>query len=929
MAYVALYRTYRPKNFGEVIGQKHIIKTLKNAVAENKTSHAYIFSGLRGIGKTTIARILARAVNCENPIDGEPCNQCKNCLAILNDETTDIVELDAASNNGVDEMREILEKVNFLPSVLRKKVYIIDEAHMLSTAAFNALLKTLEEPPLHVMFILATTEPHKIPQTILSRCQRFDFKQLSVEEISKEINLICEKENIKIENDAVVAIAESAEGGMRDALSILDQASVYSNDTITVEDVDCVTGRISNYKLIDLVKNLKEKNAAEAIKIVGDLINSGKEVSRIVSGTIQFCRDILLYKNDIDTKNSKNIYKSDSFKELVNELSESELFYYIDVLVDIQNKIRFTNSQKIYFEVGLLKIVNSAEEDIDILGRIHKLETTAIEKNGLSTYVPNGEIENRLNNIDNKIRKVTSDLEKADLDNFKEKIESKMEMIEDVASKGATIDTDISQKFDSIEDKIRLLSIDTKGAHADEIKALSEKLLELENKITSQPINNETLNGEKTQENKAELEEIKKKIADLLEDFVLSSGTSQKNENSDEEIKNRILEIEKRLNDVTVNDIKSNNTPSENILELSKYFELRLQSIEDFSEKLAHEISNLALKFKETYITNEEFNKEIAELKENYAVLVQTIHNVKEQNVTSDSIQDVLVLKEKVELLVQQIENVKEKTFNFDSALAELKENKQSVAALESIQNKDLNELKNEFVVIKGQIEDLTTKMATKEVHKPEILPAKPTKEVVVDMPKEPIATNPEPKIIETNEAKTVKTVKNVYDIRIVERILQDSWGIECREEKIRLINSWKKLEDKVGYVLAPVAKILHDGKLAANGKTDLLIVYPSATICNHLMEPKNYNDAKQVIRITFGKDYEFLALPENTWQEKRAEYIGQHSIGIKQPRLTPINNPELNVVIPNYEDTEQKQKRPLQQAKAFFGGDVVEEEEE
>ena len=928
MAYVALYRTYRPKNFGEVIGQKHIIKTLKNAVAENKTSHAYIFSGLRGIGKTTIARILARAVNCENPIDGEPCNQCKNCLAILNDETTDIVELDAASNNGVDEMREILEKVNFLPSVLRKKVYIIDEAHMLSTAAFNALLKTLEEPPLHVMFILATTEPHKIPQTILSRCQSFDFKQLSVEEISKEINLICEKENIKIENDAVVAIAESAEGGMRDALSILDQASVYSNDTITVEDVDCVTGRISNYKLIDLVKNLKEKNAAEAIKIVGDLINSGKEVSRIVSGTIQFCRDVLLYKNDIDTKNSKNIYKSDSFKELVDELSESELFYYIDVLVDIQNKIRFTNSQKIYFEVGLLKIVNSAEEDIDILGRIHKLETTANEKNGLSTYVPNGEIENRLNNIDNKIRKVTSDLEKADLDNFKEKIESKMEMIEDVASKGATIDTDISQKFDSIEDKIRLLSIDTKGAHADEIKALSEKLLELENKITSQPINNETLNGEKTQENKAELEEIKKKIADL-EDFVLSSGTSQKNENSDEEIKNRILEIEKRLNDVTVNNIKSNNTPSENILELSKYFELRLQSIEDFSEKLAHEISNLALKFKETYITNEEFNKEIAELKENYAVLVQTIHNVKEQNVASDSIQDVLVLKEKVELLVQQIENVKEKTFNFDSALAELKENKQSVAALESIQNKDLNELKNEFVVIKGQIEDLTTKMATKEVHKPEILPAKPTKEVVVDMPKEPIVTNPEPKIIETNETKTVKTVKNVYDIRIVERILQDSWGIECREEKIRLINSWKKLEDKVGYVLAPVAKILHDGKLAANGKTDLLIVYPSATICNHLMEPKNYNDAKQVIRITFGKDYEFLALPENTWQEKRAEYIGQHSIGIKQPRLTPINNPELNVVIPNYEDTEQKQKRPLQQAKAFFGGDVVEEEEE
>ena len=193
MAYVALYRSYRPSSFKEVIGQKHVVQTLKNAVMENKTSHAYIFSGLRGIGKTTIARIFAKAVNCENQIDGEPCNHCKNCLAIINNETTDIVELDAASNNGVDEMREILEKVNFLPSVLRKKVYIIDEAHMLSTAAFNALLKTLEEPPSHVIFILATTEPHKIPATILSRCQRFDFKQFTLEELKEEMISLGEK----------------------------------------------------------------------------------------------------------------------------------------------------------------------------------------------------------------------------------------------------------------------------------------------------------------------------------------------------------------------------------------------------------------------------------------------------------------------------------------------------------------------------------------------------------------------------------------------------------------------------------------------------------------------------------------------------------------------------------------------------------------
>ena len=294
MAYVALYRSYRPSSFKEVIGQKHVVQTLKNAVMENKTSHAYIFSGLRGIGKTTIARIFAKAVNCENQIDGEPCNHCKNCLAIINNETTDIVELDAASNNGVDEMREILEKVNFLPSVLRKKVYIIDEAHMLSTAAFNALLKTLEEPPSHVIFILATTEPHKIPATILSRCQRFDFKQFTLEELKEELQLISSNEKMVIHEEALSAIAEAADGGMRDALGILDQASVFSNGEITVDDINSVTGRISNYKLIELIRSFKKKDATHSIYLINELISMGKEVSRLVGGIIQFCRDILL-----------------------------------------------------------------------------------------------------------------------------------------------------------------------------------------------------------------------------------------------------------------------------------------------------------------------------------------------------------------------------------------------------------------------------------------------------------------------------------------------------------------------------------------------------------------------------------------------------------------------------------------------------------
>ena len=374
MAYKALYRSYRPSKFSEVVGQKHVIQTLKNAIKEKKTSHAYVFSGLRGIGKTTIARILAKAVNCKNSVDGEPCNACANCLAIMNNETTDIIELDAATNNGVDEIRNILDRVNFLPSSLDKKVYIIDEVHMLTTQAFNALLKTLEEPPAYVMFILCTTEPHKIPLTILSRCQRFDFKQLTIEELIFELKKISEKEHIQISDEALLAIAESAEGGMRDALSILDQANVYAYGNINVEDVNSITGNISNQKLIELIKSFNDDDATKSICIVNELLNAGKEVSRLTLCIIQFCRDLLLYKSLNDAKNYKHLANTQEFQQLALATDSQRLFYYIDVLVDVQNKIRFTNSQKIYLEVGIMKIVNSATDDINLLGRIENLE---------------------------------------------------------------------------------------------------------------------------------------------------------------------------------------------------------------------------------------------------------------------------------------------------------------------------------------------------------------------------------------------------------------------------------------------------------------------------------------------------------------------------------------------------------------------------
>lgn len=966
MAYVALYRSYRPTKFSEVVGQTHVIKTLKNAVMESKTSHAYIFSGLRGIGKTTIARILAKAVNCEHPIDGEPCNACKNCLAIINDETTDIVELDAASNNGVDEMRDILEKVNFLPSRLKKKVYIIDEAHMLSSAAFNALLKTLEEPPLYAMFVLATTEPHKIPQTILSRCQRFDFKQLSNEELIYQLKLVCEKEQIEIDEEAIYAISESAEGGMRDALSILDQASVYAEAKIKIEDVDNVTGRISKYKLIELVTALKEKNANKAIHLTNELINMGKEASRIVGGLIQFCRDLLLYKNVTEFSSKKSIYNNEKFQNLADSLNEKEIFYYIDVLVDIQNKIKFTNSQNIYIEVGLLKIVNSAEDDIDILGKIQKIESQ-LGTNEYPNSYGNSDIDVKLTNIENKIKKVSIDLERADLENFKEKMESKMDLIEDVSSKNATLPTDVTRRLDSIEDRLRILNIDVQGTNQEEVKEFIHKVQELESKIQEKALfaleeNNE--NAKDSQdvdiileqlvqlENKMhtieeKMEEPKENICTNEEFIHLSRQVG--------EMKEQISQLEKEQTVIPQSLPLDTNIEHENILQEVEKLKEQIKDIEekkkiyeesqstpnDRTMEIVEEMNLLKEQLKEVQSKNSNTNVDISttieermkNLEEFLELLSQKVDEIGPSVVDKDCLSEISELKENYFSIVGKLQEVVEN--NPKESFVEFTEK------IENIQ-KDASALEEKIKLLEGKISVIEQKDIAqdeqihliKEGMLNQNMPSPST--IKTTNPSTPVVNNQsyvrpveQPKIVETNETRTLQTVKNVYDVRIVERILHESRELECREEKGRLVSAWPKLEDKVGYVLSPIAKILLDGKLVANGKKELLIVYPSATICNHIMEPKNYIDAKQVLRITFGKDYEFLALPENTWQEKRTEYIGQHSIGIRYPKLTPIKNPELKVIIPNYEEINQKQKRPLQQAKSFFGGAFVEEEKE
>ncbi len=362
MAYKALYRTYRPANFDEIAGQEHITKTFRNALVKNKIAHAYLFSGPRGTGKTSIAKIIAKAVNCEKAPVENPCNECDICLGIENNTINDVIEIDAASNNGVDEIREIRDKVKYLPGVGKYKVYIIDEVHMLSTGAFNALLKTLEEPPKHVIFILATTEPHKIPATIHSRCQRFDFRGVSVPDMIKTLNIIIKKENIGIEKEAIKVIAESAEGGMRDAISLLDQVVSYSDENVTTSDVHAIRGTVSNEKLLNIANAIYENNSVEAIKQLDDLIMLGKEAPRLVENLIKFYRDVLIYKNVNTDDDDHLIYKDEKFIELSKKISNNMIFYYIDCLNKAQNDMKWTSNAKLYMELALIKMVDKVEK---------------------------------------------------------------------------------------------------------------------------------------------------------------------------------------------------------------------------------------------------------------------------------------------------------------------------------------------------------------------------------------------------------------------------------------------------------------------------------------------------------------------------------------------------------------------------------------
>ncbi|MBS6194563.1 MAG: DNA polymerase III subunit gamma/tau [Clostridiales bacterium] len=379
MSYTALYRKFRPDTFEDVKGQDHIVTTLRNQIQANRIGHAFLFCGTRGTGKTTVAKILARAVNCEHPVDGSPCNECETCKAIQAGTSMNVIEIDAASNNGVDNIREIREEVAYRPTQGKYKVYIIDEVHMLSTGAFNALLKTLEEPPSYVIFILATTEAHKIPVTILSRCQRYDFHRISIDTIAGRLGELMEKEKVPVEEKALRYVAKAGDGSMRDALSLLDQCiAFYLGEELTYDKVLEVLGTVDNEVFSRLLRQVLTGNVTACIHILEDLLTGGKELGQFVADFTWYMRNLLLVKTSENAEDVLDV-SSENLKALQEEaqmVDADTLMRYIRVFSELSSQLRYATQKRVMVEIGLIKLCKPAmETNIDsLLDRIRVLE---------------------------------------------------------------------------------------------------------------------------------------------------------------------------------------------------------------------------------------------------------------------------------------------------------------------------------------------------------------------------------------------------------------------------------------------------------------------------------------------------------------------------------------------------------------------------
>lgn len=420
----AIYREFRPKDFTRVVGQAHIVEILKNQIRTGNLGHAYLFSGIRGTGKTSCAKIFARAVNCLNPIDGNPCNECENCKMILEDKALEVVEMDAASNRRIDDIRELKEKVIYPPQIVKYKVYIIDEAHMITNEGFNALLKILEEPPKHLIFILATTEIDKLPDTIISRCQRFEFKRINNSDIVENINYVLNNLNVEIEEDGINLISELSSGAMRDALSLLDQVVATGKEKITIEDINECLGLVNLNILFELSQSILNSSKNKTIETFRNLVKNGKTPHNIIIDLIKHFRNIILVKSIKKELTTLNDVEYKRYLEHSNKFEMDELIFILENLLDVEDKMKKSDMQNALAELLIIKICSFKIEKSEMEKRIETLENIIKSGNLKVEVIEKEEISNEeegenVETVENtgEIKNIESETENEDIEN--------------------------------------------------------------------------------------------------------------------------------------------------------------------------------------------------------------------------------------------------------------------------------------------------------------------------------------------------------------------------------------------------------------------------------------------------------------------------------------------------------------------------------